>query len=71
MNKIHAQTPKAHVRERSFDDFLLLIFRTKGILNNGRIKLAITPITFIVSWALNENFAIFFLCRINKLPLHG
>ncbi|MBI5184251.1 MAG: hypothetical protein HZA01_00780 [Nitrospinae bacterium] len=71
MNKIQIQTPNAHVKERSFDDFLFLILRTKGILNNGRIKLAITPITFIASWALNENLAIFFLCRIDKFPLNG
>tara|TARA_B100000315_G_scaffold126052_1_gene115817 strand:- start:7012 stop:7182 length:171 start_codon:yes stop_codon:yes gene_type:complete len=40
-------TPNVHVREKSFEEPLLLIFKISGMLNKGSATLAITPIALI------------------------
>jgi len=49
ISKVQPIIPNVHVREKSFDEPVFLIFRIKGILNKGRITLATTPTIFIVS----------------------
>ncbi|MCZ6480315.1 MAG: hypothetical protein O6929_07925 [candidate division NC10 bacterium] len=58
ISKKQNQTPNAHVREKSFEEPLLLIFKISGMLNKGRTTLATTPnvlITLIVFMALLYN----------------
>tara|TARA_B100000959_G_scaffold284019_1_gene354456 strand:- start:316 stop:519 length:204 start_codon:yes stop_codon:yes gene_type:complete len=40
-------TPNVHVREKSFEEPLLLIFKIRGMLNKGSAMLAMTPIALI------------------------
>lgn len=49
ISKVQPIIPNVHVREKSFDERVFLIFSIKGILNMGRITLATTPIILIVS----------------------
>jgi hypothetical protein len=48
MSKVQPIIPNVHVREKSFDEPLFLIFNIKGILNKGRTTLATTPTILIV-----------------------
>ncbi|MGR3293066.1 MAG: hypothetical protein ACUZ9M_03500 [Candidatus Scalindua sp.] len=48
ISRVQPMIPNAHVREKSFDEPLLLIFNIKGILNKGRTTLAATPTILIV-----------------------
>ncbi len=48
ISRVHPMIPNVHVREKSFDEPLFLIFNIKGILNKGRTTLAATPTILIV-----------------------
>jgi hypothetical protein len=48
IRRVQPIIPNAHVREKSFDEPLPLIFNIKGILNKGRATLAATPTILIV-----------------------
>ena len=47
IRRVQPMIPNVHVREKSFDEPLFLIFNIKGILNKGRATLAATPIILI------------------------
>jgi hypothetical protein len=48
ISRVHPMIPNVHVREKSFEEPLFLIFNIKGILNKGRTTLATTPTILIV-----------------------
>ncbi len=43
ISRVQPMIPNVHVREKSFDEPLFLIFSINGILNKGRMTLAATP----------------------------
>ena len=58
ISKRQNHTPNVHVREKSFEEPLLLIFKISGMLNKGSITLATTPnilITLTIFMALLYN----------------
>ena len=48
ISKVQPMIPNVHVKEKSLDEPLFLIFNIKGILNRGRTTLAATPTILIV-----------------------
>jgi len=47
---MHPQTPKAQKVLKSSEDFLLMIFKIKGIFHKGKITAAIKAIFSIMIW---------------------